>query len=74
MKLKNVKVGQHVQIKDLTEEVLVRYAPHLHKLAVGAILECTADGLDNDGHVRLRTTDGLDYYYYTLPSNLRKVK
>lgn len=74
MKLKNVKVGQRVQIKDLTEEVLVSYGHTRHKLAVGAILECTAYGLDDDGHVRLCTTDGLDYYYYTLPSNLRKVK
>ena len=74
MKLKNVKVGKRVQIKDLTEEALVSYGHTRHKLAVGAILECTADGLDDDGHVRLRTTDGLDYYYYTLPSNLRKVK
>ena len=74
MKLKNVKVGQRVQIKDLTEEVLVSYGHTLHKLAVGAILVCTNDGLDDDGHVRLCTTDGLDYYYYTLPSKLRKVK
>ena len=74
MKLKNVKVGQRVQIKDLTEEVLVSYGHTQHKLAVGAILECTADGLDDEGHVRLCTTDGLGYYYYTLPSNLRKVK
>lgn len=74
MKLKNVKVGQRVQIKDLTEEVLVRYGHNRHKLAVDAILECTDDGLDDDGHVRLCTTDSLDYFYYTLPSNLRKVK
>ncbi len=74
MKLKNVTVGQRVQIKDLTDEVLVRYGHNQHKLAVGAILECTNDGLDDDGHVRLCTTDGLDYFYYTLPSNLRKVK
>ena len=74
MKLKNVKVGQRVQIKDLTEEVLVSYGHNRHKLAIGAILECTDDGLDDDGHVRLCTTDALDYYYYTPPSNLRKVK
>ena len=74
MKLKNVKVGQRVQIKDLTEEVLVRYGHKPPKLTVGAILECTEDGLDDDGHVRLCTTDGVDYFYYTLPSNLRKVK
>ena len=41
MKLKNVKAGQRVQIKDLTDEVLVRYGHNRHKLAVGAILECT---------------------------------
>ena len=74
MKLKNVKVGQRVQIKDLTEGVLVSYGHNQHKLAIEAILECTGDGLDDDGHVRLCTTDGLDYFYYTVPSNLRKVK
>lgn len=74
MKLKNVKEGQRVQVKDLNEPNLVEYGHTSHTLHQEAVLECTSYGLDDDGHVRLVTTDGEGYYYYTTPENLRKAK
>ena len=74
MKVKNIKWRQLVRVKDLDEPILVRYGHTRHKLSKDSVLECTANCLDDDGHVRLCTTDGEDFYYYTIPDNLRKVK
>ena len=75
MKLKNVKVGQRVQVKDLNEPTLVEYRFSRHKLDLNDVLTCTRNGLDIDGHVRLCIEDdGEVWYYYTTPENLRKVK
>ena len=74
MKLKNCVAGQRVRVKDLNERTLVRYGHSKHHLRPDDVLECTHDGLDADKHVRLVSTDGEEYYYYTKRKNLRKVK
>lgn len=74
MKLKNCVAGQRVRIKDLNERTLVRYGHISRILRPDDVLECTHDGLDDDKHVRLVSTDGEEYYYYTKRKNLRKVK
>lgn len=74
MKVKNIKRGQLVQVKDLDEPILVKYGHTRHKLSKDSVLVCTANCLDDDGHVRLCTTDGEGFYYYTTHDNLRKVK
>ena len=74
MKLKNCVAGQRVRVKDLNERTLVRYGHTSHILRPDDVLACTHDGLDDDKHVRLVSTDGEEYYYYTKRKNLRKVK
>mgnify|MGYP003592774163 CR=1 FL=1 len=74
MKLKNCVAGQRVRIKDLNERTLVRYGHFRHYLRPNDVLECTHDGLDEDKYVRLVSTDGEEFYYYTKRKNLRKVK
>lgn len=74
MKLKNCVAGQRVRIKDLSERTLVRYGNISPTLRPDDVLECTHDGLDDDKHVRLVSTDGEGFYYYTKRKNLRKVK